>query len=194
MVDVNIRVRQTEATDPQPSLLWDTQFNQNMQTWDWMLAGNADPTNNMGLRVTRPLDTAILIQLATWRRAEAYDVLPGGNDPRGWWGDSVDLEDNETKIGSRLWLLYRSPLNADTAQRAQNYAIEALQTFIDQGAVASFNVVATYDIVKGWLMLQIDGYSQDGAKVYNQQFSRLWAAEFSSFTPAPNFSGGVELK
>jgi len=193
MVDVDIRVRQAESAAAQPDYQWDTQFNPATQTWDWVLAGYGDPTNVGGLLTTRPIDTAVIIQLATWRRAEAYDNLPSGNDPRGWWGDSVDIDTNEGPLGSRLWLLYRAVLNANTAQLAENYATEALQTFVKQGVWATFTVATTIDKPNSKLVLTISAFSQDGARVYQQQFARLWAAEQQSFTPTPSMAGGTPL-
>jgi len=193
MIQVDIRVRETEATDPQPQMLWDTQFNLATQTWDWMLAGYSDSTNRGGLLAQQPLNTAILIQLGTHRRAESYDAIPNGSDPKGWWGDTIDLQANETRIGSRLWLLYRSPLNADTARRAESYATEALQPLIDQGAVVTFTTTARVDKATSALVLDIAGYSQDGQKIYNQQFARVWTAQFAVLNPSPVLSGAMPL-
>lgn len=178
---MDIRIREAEGASEQPFLLWDTYWNESdlgEYLCDWKLAGPNAPNNAYGLAADHALNTAILISLFTWRRAEPYDVLPSGADPKGWWGDSVDLEENETKIGSRLWLLLRSTLNNETARKAEDYAYEALQPLIDQGAVARFEVVATPDIVKGFLVLDVRGYSQDGQKIYEQKFERIWRQEF----------------
>lgn len=172
MAEVDIRIRDTEAQDDQPLLLWDTVWNANLGALDWKIAGKT-------LQSSRILDTAILLQLATWRRAEPYDVLPSGADPKGWWGNAVDIEDDEDQLGSKLWLLYRAPLNDATANKAKQYATQCLQPLINQGAVVRFDIVPSYDVVKGMLALQIDGYSQDGQRIYSQKFSRLWAQEFS---------------
>jgi phage gp46-like protein len=194
MVDVDVSIRQGEELEPQPNHLWDTQYTGETYGWDWVRAGPDDPLNRMGLRATRSLDTAILIQMLTWRRAEPYDVLPSGSDPKGWWGDSVDLEPNESQIGSRLWLLYREPLNDRLAVRAKNYTIEALQTFIDQGVVVRFDIETSIDRRREALLIDIEGYSQDGQRIYEQRFSRVWRDEFAHFTPRPGFAGWVDLK
>ncbi|MEC5321135.1 phage GP46 family protein [Brenneria populi subsp. brevivirga] len=77
------------------------------------------------------LQTAILISLFTDRQARSDDDYDG-DDRRGWWGDT----DAEYNIGSRLWLLNRQKLTPKMAQRAENYANEALQWLIDDGVVA----------------------------------------------------------
>lgn len=188
MVDVNISLRGTESFDgvSQSLLLWDTLWNPDAQCLDWVLAGNSDPNNLLGLQATRALDTAILIQLATHKRAPSHVTLPAGTDPRGWWGDSVDLEDYETEIGSWLWLLYRSVLNDAVAKDAVYYAQDCLQPLINQGAVARFDVSYVIDKVKGLLGLQIDGYSKDGQHIYSQKFMKLWQQEFSSLSSPKN--------
>lgn len=178
---MEIRIRETEAAAEQPFLLWDTYWDETDLgdfICDWKLAGATAQQNAYGLAANHALHTAILISLFTWRRAESYDALPSGADPKGWWGDSVDLDKNETRLGSRLWLLLRSILNNETARKAEDYAYEALQPLIDQGAVARFDVVATPNIVDGQLVLDVRAYSQDGQKIYEQKFERIWRQEF----------------
>lgn len=178
---MDIRMRETEGTDEQPFLLWDTYWNQDdlsSALVDWKLAGPNATNNAYGLAANHALNTAILISLFTWRRAEEYDQLPSGTDPKGWWGDTVDLDENETKLGSRLWLLRRAPANENTRRLAEDYAYEALQPLIDQGAVAKFVCTATIDPVRGYLVLAVNAYSQDGQKIYDQKFERLWRQEF----------------
>lgn len=179
---MDIRIRDAEGTAAQPFLLWDTVWPQSDDlsptTADWQLAGPNAPQNAYGLAANQALNTAILLSLFTWRRAEDYDALPSGTDPKGWWGDAVDLEDGETALGSRLWLLYRSPLNANTANLAVDYTNEALQSLIDQGAVARFDNSAVVDPVKGTLVISVNAYSQDGTKIYSQQFTKLWQQSF----------------
>ncbi|GAB7002305.1 phage GP46 family protein [Bradyrhizobium viridifuturi] len=178
---MDIRMRETEGYGDQPFLLWDTYWNSDdLSTWyaDWKLAGPNAPLNAYGLAADHALNTAILISLFTWRRAEVYDQLPSGTDPKGWWGDNIDLDENETKLGSRLWLLYRSPLNTETARKAEDYAYEALQPLIDQGAVAKFVCSATVDVVPGHLVLDVKAYSQSGQLIYDQKFDRIWRQEF----------------
>jgi phage gp46-like protein len=179
---MDIRIRDTEADDQQPFLLWDSYWNQNLldpAVVDWKLAGPDAPQNAYGLAADHALHTAILISLFTWRRADPSDKLPSGADPKGWWGDTIDLEENETRIGSRLWLLLRSTLSENTARLAEDYAYEALQPIIDQGAVARFVCTAEVDVVSGYLALDVKAYSQSEQMVYDQKFERLWRQEFA---------------
>lgn len=181
---MDIRIRATEGTDPQPFLLWDTVWNQDALApalCDWQLAGPTAPLNSMGLKADQALNTAILLSLFTWRRAEVYDVLPAGSDPKGWWGDLVDIDDtsSEAPLGSRLWLLTRATLNDATMKLAESYAYEALQPLVDQGAVARFVCTATVNKVQGFLTLAVDAYSQDGQLIYSQKFEQIWRQEFS---------------
>jgi phage gp46-like protein len=179
---MDIRIRDAEGTAAQPFLLWDTVWPQNndlsQQFADWQLAGPNAPLNAYGLAANQALNTAFLLCLFTWRRAESYDNLPSGTDPKGWWGDTVDIEDGEDILGSRLWLLFRSPLTPATAALATDYTNEALQPLITQGAVASFANSAVCDPVAGTLVISVNAYSQNGALIYSQKFTKLWQQEF----------------
>lgn len=80
------------------------------------------------------LQTAIIISLFTDRVARDDDDIDG-DDRRGWWGDSGEDMD----IGSRLWLLRRQKLTQKVAQKAEDYAREALQWLITDGVVSSID-------------------------------------------------------
>jgi len=88
--------------------------------------------------VYEPLIRSVIISLFTWRRANPDDELPGTNK-YGWWGDTY-ADTNNDRIGSRLWLLSRSKLTAQTVLQAKEYAEEALQWLIDDGVAASVQV------------------------------------------------------
>lgn len=81
------------------------------------------------------LQTAIFISLFTDRQARDDDDYEG-DDRRGWWGDTGA----DYPIGSRIWLLRRQRLSTAVANKAIDYAIEALQWLIDDGIVASISV------------------------------------------------------
>ncbi len=172
---MEIRIRAEEASLPErttsPDLIWQPLF------------GYADlvltSATGADLQSLHSLHSAIVIALFTDRRAEPYE-LNGETDPHGWWGDSVDLDDGEQPLGSKLWLLRREVLNDVTAARAQAYATEALQPFIDNNVVAQFNIVATPDIPNARLDLSVQAFSQSGDKVYDQRFAYLWNQEFRS--------------
>lgn len=82
---------------------------------------------------------AVVISLFTWRRAATDD--PVDDDERfGWWGDSYPTIADD-RIGSRLWLLRRVKLTADTQRDAEFYAREALQWMLDDGQVLAVDVI-----------------------------------------------------
>jgi len=95
---------------------------------DWR-EGNGDLINSDDLQ------TAMIISLFTDRVARDDDDIDG-NDRRGWWGDMGE----EYNIGSRLWLLRRQKLTQTVAQKAEDYAREALQWLISDGVVSSFAI------------------------------------------------------
>lgn len=95
---------------------------------------------NLGMHPDQPLIRAVLISLFTWRRANADDPLPG-LDRFGWWGDNFASEAND-RIGSRLWLLAREKMQQTTANRAKEYAEEALEWLINDGVAARVDVEA----------------------------------------------------
>ena len=89
----------------------------------------------------RGLVTAMLLSLVLDRRAESDDVPPSGDarDRRGWWADQF-AEVPEDRIGSRLWLLARSKLTRDTAQRAEEYVHEALAWMLEDRVATEIGV------------------------------------------------------
>ena len=86
------------------------------------------------------LRRAVTISLFTWRRAGPDDVVDD-RDRKGWWGDSVPSVAGD-KIGSRLWLLSRRTLVADTLKDAEAYANEALAWLVDDGVLTRVTVTA----------------------------------------------------
>lgn len=86
------------------------------------------------------LHRAVTISLFTWRRAGPDDAVDD-SDRKGWWGDSVPSVAGD-KIGSRLWLLQRRTLVADTLKDAEAYANEALAWLVDDGVLTRVTVTA----------------------------------------------------
>lgn len=119
------------------------------------------------------LRTQVIICLLTDARVEPSE-LRSGDENRGWIGDSFDLMDGETAIGSKLWLLRRAAMTDDIELKATLWARQSLQTLIDQRAVARVEVAATADRVHGRLDLDIALYGRDGAQVYHEKFELLW--------------------
>lgn len=125
------------------------------------------------LRAEQGLATQVLICLMTDRRVEPSE-LRDGDENRGWIGDSFDVMNGETPIGSRLWLLRRAALYPGIETKAEDYAREALQPLIDQGAVAKVDVAATPNFAANRLDLAVSLYGRKGAQVYNSKFELLW--------------------
>ena len=165
MTDISLRT--DEACDPQPFLLWDTVWVQDRIDavggyGDFALAQPDETLNKGGLQARRALHTAILIQLFTDKRLPDDQRLDdGSDDPRGWFGDSLPFDDDphDQPLGSLLWTLERGTLSIETAQLAKEYAEQALQVLIDQGAAERIAVEAEALIAKGQLSLGVDVYS-----------------------------------
>ncbi|AWY39411.1 hypothetical protein DKY63_05635 [Pseudomonas putida] len=83
---------------------------------------------------------AVTISLYTWRRAETDDPIDD-EERFGWWGDSYP-EIADDRIGSRLYLLRRVKLTAQTQRDAEAYAREALQWLLDDGQVTAIDIAS----------------------------------------------------
>lgn len=158
-----------DAAEPllDPDLVW------NGVVGDLATTSLDDPVNPGGLRARQALATAILICLMTDRRVDATE-LREGDENRGWPGDGFDMRVGEAPLGSKLWLLRRRGLEPGIEIKAQDYAREALQTLVDQGAVARFDVSATAARDRNRLDLAIAAYSKSGIQIYDQKFAVLW--------------------
>lgn len=138
---------------------------------DWAVAQPDEAGNEAGLQARYPLETAIVICLFTDRRLPDEMAETGQWDRRGWHGDTFDLdaEAGERAMGSLLWTLDRSALAGGAtgvARRAEDYAAEALQTLIDQGLIARFDIEAEVDAAAGRLSLRVAAYDGDGTPTY----------------------------
>lgn len=105
-----------------------THWNPSTGQGDWIIAQGDLATGD-------DLQTAIFISLFSDRQARPDDDFEG-DDRRGWWGDTG----SDYPIGSRIWLLRRQKLTIAVANKAIDYAVEALQWLIDDGAIASLSV------------------------------------------------------
>jgi phage gp46-like protein len=149
-----------------PDLVWDGLMG------DLALAG-PDGLRG-GLRARATLETAVLICLMTDARAETAE-LRDGDVNRGWPGDSFDLAEGEAPIGSKLWLLRRSTVDAvETPRRAEDYARAALQPLIDQDAVARVDVAAEGDPARNRLTLAVTLTDRDGVTLVATRYAVLW--------------------
>lgn len=87
------------------------------------------------------LETAILVSLFTWRRAEEGDILPHPlSSKMGWWGDRVNPPYTDDAIGSKLWLIAREKIIPKTLQRAKIYTEEALAWMLEDNIAQSIKV------------------------------------------------------
>ena len=94
-----------------------------------------------GLAEDIGLETAVLVALFSDRRAKDDDVLPSGDDRRGWWADTY-LEVENDLWGSRMWLLDREKQMTSVLRRAEEYAYEGLQWMVDDRVVQSVSCMA----------------------------------------------------
>lgn len=119
------------------------------------------------------METALIISLFTWRRANDDDPLPvRGMDRKGWWGDSFSPIAND-KIGSRRWLLQRAKALPTVFAEVEAYDRELLQWLIDDGVVAS--IALTYSSpAKGWVSTVVGLPRPGGPDRY--RFDYLWSA------------------
>lgn len=117
-----------------------------------------------------PLHRAVVISLFTWRRALASD--PVDDDRHGWWGDSYPSIAND-RIGSRLWLLRRRTLVDDTLRDARLYAEEALRWLVDDGVLASVEVMVEREGLEK-LVMRVRGVRVDGGPDLDLRFNDLW--------------------
>lgn len=151
-----------------PDLVWDGMLA------DLALAEHGEVSNRGGLRAREQLKTAVIIALLSDARAWPEE-LRDGDINRGWPGDTFDLADGETAIGSKLWLLARRTVDTVEVPRlAELYAIEALQPLIDQGAAAKASATATGDPARNRLTLDVTLTDKDGALIVAEKFRVLW--------------------
>jgi phage gp46-like protein len=173
MVDVVIRA--AEGCDPDPFLLWNATWSSADGIADWRLAGSG------GLAADAALATAVVLCLFTDKRVppdHPVAYLTDG-DPRGWWGDGVDVRADldETELGSWLWLLERAPLTflqQSGARWAEQFARDALAPLIGQNAVSRIDASATVDEIANRLELSVQLYGRDGASAYDRKFELVW--------------------
>jgi phage gp46-like protein len=129
-------------------------------------------TIKLGLDAAQPLVRAVIVSLFTWRRANPDDSRPA-EQRMGWWGDTFAPIDND-RIGSRLWLLSRAKLTQETANRAREYALEALQWLIDDGVASRVEVEAERQ-GQQTLALAVRIYKSDGTVPTDVRFTDVWS-------------------
>lgn len=182
MTSLAFEIRANEGCKDQPILTWDTVLDSAIGYGAWAYARPTDLSNRGGLRAEAALETAVILCLFSDRRCpETHPLawLVENGDPRGWWGDGVDLRADlgEAELGSLLWLLARAPATLDVAQWARTFAVEALAPLIGQQAVARVDVQSEL-LPPSRINLAVQLYGRDGAKVYARQFDDIWRQAF----------------
>lgn len=122
------------------------------------IAFDGDFATDDGLR------TAIIISVWSDARATEDDLARfgrAGEDPRGFWADSIAPVAAGDNTGSLLWLLARAKQSEETRRIAQDMIRAALQWVIDDGLAKSVEVFAqwTRPGVLAWRasLLKVDG-------------------------------------
>lgn len=165
-----IPLQTPENTPLVPDIIWDGRCG------DYRRAGADEPANPFGLQSRQQLATAVLICLQTDRAVEP-EALRDGDEQRGWAGDAfnLDAESGERPLGSRLWQLRRSVLDPVETPRFAEYACrEALQTLIDQEAVAKVDFSSRVLMDENRFEFTVDLFGRDGRTLHQQHFAILW--------------------
>ena len=178
MADFDLRV--AEGCDDDANLLWDTVWDVQTGRGDWAMTPAGATTNQGGLRATAALETAIIISLWTDRACPRDHPLFkfADGDPRGWWGDAVDVRADlgEGPLGSLLWLLERSAIDEVATPRwAVSFVHEALAWMVEQNVAARIEAQASVSKSPNRLDIAVQIYGQDGAKIYDRRFEDVWA-------------------
>lgn len=164
---VNIRVREFESSKKPIVIFPDIEWNNN--------EGYADLSiKNGDLKHDNAIWTAITIQLFTNLRAEAADNFQE-KDPQGWMGDSFDLQEGDTPLGSHLWTLSQSYLTDDNIRKFEQYANLAMDVLVDTGLISSYSVTVVANKSKGLIEMDIDVFANYTKQKYNKRFEILWS-------------------
>lgn len=123
------------------------------------------------LRTDTGLRAAVIYSLFTDRRAGPDEALPGDStDRRGCWHETYKDADLDPS-GSWLWLLEGAKETQETLLRAETYAREALQWFINRGIALSVTVTGRW-VRAGTLGLVLEMPLVDGGR-YADEFPYL---------------------
>lgn len=184
-----LRVRINEGSDAQPVLLWDSIWFPWRGQADWAPAAPDETQNQGGLQAKAALSTAVILSLFTDKRIpddHPLAYLVAGDDPRGWWGDGVDVQADlgETEMGSLLWVFERAPLTEDIRRWVEAVALDALAPLIFQKVAVRIDAQATAEFAVNRCDLAIQIYGRDGTKIYDQRFADIWKQSVTSPPPA----------
>ncbi|WP_302514168.1 phage GP46 family protein [uncultured Sutterella sp.] len=116
------------------------------------------------------LAQAVLISLFSWRKSNPDDGIDAP-DRQGWWGDTYAVVQGD-RIGSRLWLLQREKVTAETIRRAEAYAKEGMQWLLDDRMAARIDVTASRDAADR-IALNVICYKPSGDRI-DAVFTNIW--------------------
>lgn len=186
-----LRVRISEGDQPQPNLLWDSEWKPPEGLADWVMPALARETQNRGgLRAVAALHTTVVLLLFTDKRLpddHPLRYLLEGADQRGWWGDGVDVQADrgETELGSWLWVFERSILTDYIIRWVEAVAIDGLMPLINQNIAARIAAQATAEKALDRCDLAVQIYGRDGSKIYDARFDDIWQQSVTSPAPLP---------
>tara|TARA_R100000951_G_scaffold113955_2_gene117107 strand:- start:1291 stop:1749 length:459 start_codon:yes stop_codon:yes gene_type:complete len=122
-------------------------WNEANQTFDISIGSNGD------LSTDKDLYTSLIISILADRRSLNDDSIPNS---RGWVGDSIK-EDDESIIGSRIWLLGRRKQTLETLQELEIYARESLDWYVEKGIAQDYNLQVYHaDKIRGITALEVE--------------------------------------
>ena len=135
----------------------------------------ADMSMQLGDIVTgREIETAVIMSIFTWRRANADDELPEGEISRqGWWADTYANVPND-KIGSRIWLARRRKMTQSTETFIYDCIDECLKWMIEDQIAVKIEIETERQGLST-LALKIIIHESSGA-VTALQYSLIWEA------------------
>jgi phage gp46-like protein len=175
----SLRVRIDEGSDKQPILYWDSIWSPPDGRADWALADADEAQNRGGLRSKAALHTAVILALFTDKRIpddHPLRYLIGDGDPRGWYGDAIDIQPalGERELGSLLWIFERSILTEEIRRWVEAIALEALATLIFQRVAVRIEVQASASFAVNRLDLAVQIYGRDDTRIYDFRFEDIW--------------------
>lgn len=152
------------------ALFWDG----NTQTGDIRFE-NGDLVREPGLT------SAVILSLFCDSRAGDDSGITDPDSRRGWWGDGLAAVQNNTGLGSNLWLLGREKVTQKTVNLAEQYILDALQWMLDDGVVAKLEVTVQRQgsVETPVLAASIKLFFSDGATQVIS-FADLWTQQFDS--------------
>jgi phage gp46-like protein len=136
--------------------------------------GNLSRNADQSLVDDDGLETVLTVSLWTDAQAPA-DVLPPGEDRRGYWADRYDAEEPGLVTGSLIWtVLEYEPLTDAALARVQHYADEALAWMVAAGAAD--RIECTVERVAESAQLTVRLYKPNQP---NSPYTQTWELHFA---------------